>query len=134
MFKLILKSISKFLKVSKLRKWKKLSRSYAFLFPFHLTLGNFIINDKIPNPIWFSINRISWIYVVRWVFFTFFKLYKWYQIAQRITYKKNNYNQKDNLTNLVKRFLNLVDRHCPNLPKSIPFIYVIKKMSVILSW
>ena len=23
-----------------------------------------------------------------WVFFTFFKLYKWYQIAQRITYKK----------------------------------------------
>ena len=21
-----------------------------------------------------------------WVFFTFFKLYKWYQIAQRITY------------------------------------------------
>ena len=22
-----------------------------------------------------------------WVFFTFFKLYKWYQIAQRITYK-----------------------------------------------
>ena len=23
-----------------------------------------------------------------WVFLTFFKLYKWYQIAQRITYKK----------------------------------------------
>ena len=22
-----------------------------------------------------------------WVFFTFFKLYKWYQIAQRITYR-----------------------------------------------
>ena len=23
-----------------------------------------------------------------WVFFTFFELYKWYQIAQRITYSK----------------------------------------------
>ena len=23
-----------------------------------------------------------------WVFFTFFKLYKWYQIAQRITYRE----------------------------------------------
>ena len=25
------------------------------------------------------------------VFFTFFKLYKWYQIAQRITYKASNF-------------------------------------------
>ena len=25
-----------------------------------------------------------------WVFFMFFKLYKWYQVAQNITYKKKN--------------------------------------------
>ena len=25
-----------------------------------------------------------------WVFFTFFKLYKWYQIVQRVTYKIHN--------------------------------------------
>ena len=25
-----------------------------------------------------------------WLFFAFFKLYKWYQIAQRITYSKSN--------------------------------------------
>ena len=29
-----------------------------------------------------------------WVFFMFFKLYKWYQIAQRITYVMNNNSRK----------------------------------------
>ena len=29
---------------------------------------------------------------LHWVFFTFFKLYKWYQIAQNITYKETLLN------------------------------------------
>ena len=29
-----------------------------------------------------------------WVFFTFFKLYKWYQIAQRTTYAGKYWSQK----------------------------------------
>ena len=35
-----------------------------------------------------------------WVFFTFFKLYKWYQIAQRITVKIIKINFRDSQQNV----------------------------------
>ena len=44
LLKLILKSISKSLKVSKNLKWKKLSRNHTFLFLFPLTLDSFLSN------------------------------------------------------------------------------------------
>ena len=37
-----------------------------------------------------SVCKFTKINTPPWVFFTFFKLYKWYQIAQRITYKKRS--------------------------------------------
>ena len=48
-------------------------------------LYNLKKHEKHP---WMSVNfsNFTKINTPSWVFFTFFKLYKWYQIAQRITY------------------------------------------------
>ena len=49
-----------------------------------------------------------------WVFFTFFKLYKWYQIAQSITVvrKYNRNKQHTTQQNILSVFLLVIPRAC----------------------
>ena len=53
----------------------------------------FVQFKKREKHLWRSVNfskvaRFTEINTPPWMFFTFFKLYRWYQIAQRITYTK----------------------------------------------
>ena len=63
-------------------------------FIVHLTKSLFKPFQKIEY-LYFGLNSVSIQFISTtqfnppWVFFTFFKLYKWYQIAQRITISSN---------------------------------------------
>ena len=46
----------------------------------------FVQFKKGEKHLWRSVNFSTKINTPPWLFFTFFKLYKWHQIAQRITY------------------------------------------------
>ena len=50
------------------------------------TICTILKSEKHP---WRSANFSTKINTPLWVFFTLFKLYKWYQIAQRITYRND---------------------------------------------
>ena len=60
-----------------------------------VSFAQFKKREKHP---WTSVNFSTKIKIPPWVFFTFFKLYKWYQIAQRITYDLTSYVSKQHVT------------------------------------
>ena len=76
-----------------------------------------------------------------WVFFTFFKLYKWYQIAQRITYKSLTYinisymrftsTSKNEVLILCFRKIRKMIRESKNIGMCLNFFFFFKVTSSI---
>ena len=59
--------------------------------PSHITPQ--YINDALRQLVLFALARnFNKSNTLPWVFFMFFELYKWYQIAQSVSYKHSNYS------------------------------------------